>query len=375
MNAMNRREAVAILAGLPLAASLDRNLESQTPPRFWQSRLSDVDAAVAQVKKGRVRVLTQSAGHRQIHLVTYGERNESKSTANYNSACAGGDPASYARKDGGQRPVVFLLGPVHGAELEGIVGLVNLLRIAETGKDERGRPWEELAANLTRCRVLIVPVGNPDGRARCSFDSWVGQELAIHERVSMGVKPDGSSYEWPSVKRIHPMRGAAVGTLGAYFNEDGVNLMHDEWFDPMGVETRAYLRLAREESPDFLVSLHSHASQPAIEPTAYVPRSVKEIIRQLGDRVQQRYAATGLPHRAGGPKPIEDGVSFPPPSFNLCSALHHACGGVSFVHECSLGVQTAPYPLLTHEQVLDLQLLFFDELFRYVLAHPTNWLR
>jgi hypothetical protein len=372
---MNRREAVSTLAGLPLASSVSHSLESPTLPRFWQSRLSDVDASVARVKKGRVRVLSQSAGHRPIHLVTHGERDEMKSTANYNSACAGADPASYARKDGRQRPVVFLLGPVHGVELEGIVGLVNLLQIAETGKDGRGQPWEKLAANLARCRVLIVPVGNPDGRARCSFDSWVGQDLALHERVSMGVKPDGSSYEWPSVKRIHPMRGAAVGTLGAYFNDDGVNLMHDEWFDPMGVETRAFFRLAREEAPDFVVSFHSHASRPVIEPTAYVPHSVKEIIRQLGDQVQARYAAAGLPHSAGGPKPTEDGVSFPPPSFNLCSALHHACGAVSIVHECSVGVRTAPYPLLTHEQVLDIELLFLDELFHFALAHPTNWLR
>ena len=114
--------------------------------------------------------------------------------------------------------------------------------------------------------------------------------------------------------------------------------------------------------------------EPAIEPTAYVPRSVKENIRRLGDRVEQRLAAAGLPHRAGGPKPIEDGLCFPPPSFNLCSALHHACGGVAFIYECSVGVKTAPYPLLTHEQVLDLELLFFDELFRYAVAHPTRWL-
>ena len=178
----------------------------------------------------------------------------------------------------------------------------------------RGRPWQELAANLARCRVLIVPSGNPDGRARCPFDSWVGADLATNERVGMGTRPDGSSYRWPDVKRVHPMRGAAVGTLGAYFNDDGVNLMHDDWFDPMAAETRAFLKLAREEAPDYLVSLHSHASHPSIEPTAYVPRTVKETIRAIGDRVQRRYADAGLPHRAGGPAPAEDGTDFPPPS-------------------------------------------------------------
>jgi hypothetical protein len=317
--------------------------------------------------------LTRSAGGRPVHLVTYGEPVDRRPTANYNSACGGRDPAAYARKDGTQRPVVWLLGPVHGGEFVGIVGLVNLLRIAETGADARGRPWRELAENLCRCRVLIVPSANPDGRARCPYESWVGEELSTYERIEMGTGPDGSSYQWPQVKRIHPMRGAAVGTLGAYFNDDGINLMHDEWFDPMAAETRAYLTLARQEAPDFVVSLHSHAAHPSIEPTSYVPRTVKEAIRRLGDRLQRRYAAAGLPHRAGGPEPTEDGTSFPPPSFNLCSAIHHACGATAFVFECCVGVKTKPYPAATHEQILDLQLLLFDELFRFAAENPVKW--
>src|SRR5262249_13562231 len=280
-----------------------------------------------------------------------------------------------AHKDGKQAPVVLLLGPVHGGELEGIVGLVNLLEVAETGKDLRGRPWKELAENFAKCRVLIVPSGNPDGRARCQYDSWVGEELSTAERMEMGVRPDGKNYRWPGVKRVHPMRPGDYRTLGCYFNDAGVNLMHDEWFDPMAAETRAYLKLARAEAPDFIVSLHSHASHPSVEPTAYVPQSIKRTIKDFADGVYRRYAAAGLPHRKAGPEPREDGVRFPPPSFNLCSALHHVCGAAAFVYECSLGVRTAPYPKMTHEQILDLQLLMYDELFGYALAHRVKWLK
>jgi hypothetical protein len=53
-----------------------------------------------------------------------------------------------------------------------------------------------------------------------------------------------------------------VGILGAYFNDDGVNLMHDDFFLPMARETDAILRLARGEAPDVAVSLHSHESPP-----------------------------------------------------------------------------------------------------------------
>jgi hypothetical protein len=106
-----------------------------------------------------------------------------------------------------------------------------------------------------------------------------------------------------------------------------------------------------------------------------VPHTVKKAIRRFADGLYRRYAAAGLPHRLAGPRAKEDGVEFPPPSFNLCSALHHTCGGAAFVYECCLGVRTAPFPQVTHEQVLDLQLLLYDELFRYALAHPAKWVR
>ena len=372
---VSRRQALVALGGMTLMAPVDAGSSRGVAPAFWKSRLVDVEVAVASLERGRARVLAKSAGGRDIHVVAYGEVPDVKSAANYNSACGGNDPASYARKDGTQKPVILLLGPVHGQEVEGVAGLVNLIRVAETGRDWRDHPWRDLAENLRSARVLIVPCGNPDGRARCPYDSWVGEELETHERVGMGVKPDGTNYRWPGVKRIHPMRGAAVGTMGAYWNDDGVNLMHDEWFDPMAGETRAFFRLARIEAPDYIVSLHTHASNPAVEPTAYLPRSVKETLRDFGGRLMRRYAEAGLPHSAGGPEPREDGATFPPPALNLASALHFACGAASFVYETPCGVRTAPYPHPTHDQLLDLQLILYDELLRYALERPVKWLR
>ena len=260
---MNRREAVATMGALTVSGVMRAKADEAESPTFWKGRLADVEAAVKAVRKGETRVLTRSAGRRNVYLVTYGKRQFRQATANFNSACAGRDPSAYARKNGKQSPVVFLLGPVHGGELEGIVGLVNLLSIAEHGKDYRNRPWRRLSENLAKCRTLIVPLGNPDGRARFPLDSSVGHALDHRQAFEMGVRPDGTAYSWPAVKRIHPMRGPAVGRLGAYFNDDGVNLMHDEWFEPMAPETKAFFQLARQEAPDFIISLHSHASRPS----------------------------------------------------------------------------------------------------------------
>jgi hypothetical protein len=65
-------------------------------------------------------------------------------------------------------------------------------------------------------------------------------------------------------------------------------------------------------------------------------------------------------------------MKFPPRSFNLASALHHACGGVSFVHETPCGLRAPPYPQVTHDQILDIEMLLYDELLRYAVENPRE---
>ncbi len=370
---INHHTVLAFMGGLAFWGLALTQGAFGAPPDFFKSRLSDVETAVKEVRKGNVRQIAKSPGGRPVYLVSYGEKDELKSTANYNSACGGRDPASYRRKDGNQKPVVFFLGPVHGGEIEGVAGMVNLLRIAETGRDWRGREWPDLVKNLSRCRVLIIPCGSPDGRARCGYDSWVGVPQEVMVSVGMGLQANGDSFKWPFVKRIHPHRGSAVKVQGTYFNDDGVNLMHDYWFDPMAAETRAFFKIARDEAPDYIVSLHSHSTTASVLPVAYVPRSVKETVAAYNNRLVQRYAKAGLPHKKNPMKPQEDGAAFPPPSFNLTSALHHTCGAVTFTHECMNGVDGPRFPKLTHEQILDIELLMADELLKYAVEHPVDW--
>ena len=49
-------------------------LQKTNLPPFWTSRLSDVERTVRQAKKGELRVLTKSAGKRDVYLVTYGDK-------------------------------------------------------------------------------------------------------------------------------------------------------------------------------------------------------------------------------------------------------------------------------------------------------------
>ena len=53
----------------------------------------------------------------------------------------------------------------------------------------------------------------------------------------------------------------------------------------------------------------------------------------------------------------------------------HACGAAAFVYESCRGVGTKPYPAATHEQILELHLILFDELFRLAVESPVRWTR
>ncbi len=346
-------------------------------PSFFKSGLEDLETELKSIRKGTAEVIATSPGGNPVYAVYYGEREDFRSQANYNSAVAAQNPAFYARKDSATRPVVFFLGPVHGQEAEGMVGLVNLIHIAETGKDYRGKEWGSLKSKLEQCRVIIVPCGNPDGRKRCPYDSFLGLPTDIMTKYGQGTRTDGTSWGWPQAKSLHPMEGN-VGILGGYFNDDGINIMHDDFFSPMAMETKAILDVARTESPDMTVSLHSHENRPMILHSSYEPWFMKQRIDHLIRQLNDRYKAEGLPHVPSdwlGEPSVEDEEFPPQSSFNLISALHHISGTMAFTFECSHGTvsEELPEPIVTFSDILDIQLILYEEMLDYLLNNRLYW--
>ena len=342
-------------------------------PEFYGSTLSAIEEEVNHIRKGEVKIVASSPGGLPVYAVFYGEKDNFHSQANYNSAVAARNPLYYAKKDSSNKPVVFFLGPVHGQEVEGIVGLVNLIHIAETGRDHRGQEWTSLKSKIDSCRLIIVPCGNPDGRLRCPYDSFVGLPVRIMTKYGQGTRLDGSSWGWPQAKSLHPMKGN-VGILGAYFNDDGINMMHDDFFSPMAKETEAILEIARSEAPDMSVSLHSHHQKARILPANYVPWFMKQRVDSLTRQLNLRYQKAGLPNIPDEwfSKPAMEDENFPPhTSFNLISALHHISGTMAFTFECSHGTvsEEMTEPFVTYDNILDIQLHLYEEMLDYLLKN------
>lgn len=325
----------------------------QTVPRYFKNSYGYLEESLKALKRGRTRVGTQTPGGHSVYVVEYGEPNVFYRTANYSSALGAGDVRCFAQKT---HPCVMLVGGVHGGEFEGIAGILNLFSLLENGHDLLGRPHKTLLEMLEQCHLVFVPCANPDGRVRVPLESAVGMPLAIFRRYDQGVWTDGTTCDWPDCKKVHPMHGASV--LGGYFNDDGINLMHDDFFRPMAKETALLLELATEFAPDVIANLHGAADMGyGIYAPGYAAAKDRERARRFEKKLGEALTQNGF-------RFIHTGCFTDEPEFNLTTALYLACGCLSVTWESYQGVAGADAvspPDTVYQNILDAHLLFFEQ--------------
>ncbi|MCI9625396.1 MAG: hypothetical protein HFI90_01295 [Clostridia bacterium] len=330
-------------------------------PNYWKTSLKDVEEAVGRVQKGTVETAGYSAGGRPIYLVRYGEKNALKRTANMSCALGAGDPSCYADKSAADyRPTILLVGCIHGGEFEGVAALLNLLHILETGEDLAGSSGAALQELSREATLLILPCVNPDGRSRIPFDSMVGKSFEQLRYYNQGTWKDGSLCGYPDCKKIHPIKDYA-GFLGAYFNDDGINLMHDDFFGKKAPETQILFNITDSYVPDITVLLHGGANtKGCILKPAYAPELLKQRAMELEERVAARCAAEQIPYRV---TPMDRGEQKQPPSsFNLTSALSHFSGELCVTYESNQGLAyegAQDYP-----EIYRTHMLLFEEILK-----------
>lgn len=347
-----------------------RTVHCDHPP-FWAGDLDTIYGEVEAAGVGDVTHIADSPGGRPVYAVAYGDREPFVSRANFSSAAGAHDLTAYAEKSSRTRPVAIILGQVHGNETNASTGCVNLMHLLETGEDLAGRKWPDLLEAAAACRVIVVPVGNPDGVERFSRGCHVGNSRAEVEYWAQGTRSDGSLWGWPGFKGNHPMHGD-VGFVGCNLNDAGVNPMHDEFFSPYSQEAPAILRLAREEAPELICGLHAHPTAVAVLQPAYVPIYIKREAADLAERLKQAYIEAGIPHSEPF-VPAADGEQPPAPAFNLTSALFHTSGALSFTLECPCGMVADNALACSHEEMLDMQLVLYRECFRYARLRLEAW--
>ncbi len=342
-------------------------IPDRTLPDFWVGSVEKATQLLDRLKTGTVEVIAKSPGGRAVHLVSFGDRERVPHKANFNSAIGGRQASAYMDKESRYKPVILFVGPVHGHEVEALTGLMSLISVMDTGRDLRGRQQDELRQLGKKCRLLIIPAGNPDGIARFEPRALVGMTGGDLRFWGQGTWSDDTFCGWPQSKRQHPMTGDNVQFLGCYFNDAGINPMHDEFFAPLSGEAPAILQVAAREGPDLAVSLHSHESKPALLRPAYVPMEKQQDVRQLAATYYAMLEGRNLPH--GGLFEPRAEAGRHPSSFNLTSAMYHVSGATSFTFECPHGLSTERACKVSFDEILDIQLALYEAMMRYELAN------
>jgi hypothetical protein len=354
-------------------------VEAENIPPFWVSSVEQVGRFLHRsVHKGTVVGIGTTAGGRPILAVFYGRAREGKGTTTFSGSLGFGDVRAYLGPDY-QRKVYLALASVHGGEFEGIVGMVNLLAVLETGRDLRGKEWPEItAAARALDRIIIVPITNVDGRARVPLrmERHRGSDYTVHEYFNTGGRPDGKIIGWPQCKEFIPLDFSKTQFPGGYPNDAGVNIQHDDFFGRPQPETRALLELTARERPDLILNMHTGAAfttmlRPFIEP------ALTPAFEQLFRRVETRLTLERLEASDDVAKEADPGRQRLS-TYNLDTALNLHSGALAVLiespsHGFSTGKRDAKLFVHKPDDLVNAQLICHQESMKFLVETGGRW--
>lgn len=313
-------------------------------------------------RSGRAERIGSSASGLALHAFCYGEKEGMSPTATISSAMASDRPEAFYDPARRSRPSLAVIGSIHGGETEGIAFCLSLIKLLETGKDSRGLERPALLEKLRNLRLCVVPCLNPDGRRRAGVSHLSGAGLEDLFLVQQGLLADGNPFFGRKVKETQPIPQGMMSFLGGYYNDDGVNLQHDDFFGPkVAPENRAVGDLFFREIPDAFLTFHAHGGPAAVlVPDAFLSPGAQRKQVEMAGFILAKLHGAGI-----GFIPPER-IVVPPWSFYFQTWLYHMTGATPLLFEFCHGLETNPCGLddilesgfVTFEAWVDYCLLF-----------------
>jgi len=357
--------------------------EAPEIPAFWISEYKNVYAFLDKtVKKGKIEVIGRSAGGREIRAVFYGSPRQGKGTTTFSGSLGFGDVRAYRGPDH-DKTVYMAMAAVHGGEFEGIVGMVNLISVLETGKDLRGKEWPQINEMASRInRLILIPVTNPDGRERIPLrmELYRDTDFTVAEYLNTGGDANGKITGWPQIKEYIPMDFSKPGFPGGYPNDAGVNFQHDNFLGKKQPETQALFDLTEKEKPDLIINLHTGAvymrmDRPLGEPALHTAFDT------LFHYVHSELALKGLQYTNDPAVMGNAAVQASTGAYNLDGALNWHCGALSVVvespsHSFSGNRETQRRKIESPDNLLDAQLICHQQAMKFLAetGGRSKWL-
>jgi len=343
-----------------------KRVDTTRTPKWWINRPDEVEEFLRRLRGVEVIEVGRSAGNRPILAATWGAREElrGRTSTNLASALAGGSAAAFYGKAQRQRQSFVFLGNAHGIEFEGTVAALNFLNVVVTGKDLRGRAWPVMMEEGRKLRIVVIPNFNIDGRARFfQHKHQINLNTESSRWICQGNLKGGKKLVWPTSKRLFPIPPKKAAPLGAYFNDNGVNLVYDNALsaDPQP-ETRALLKFLRAEMPDCVLLSHTDNGSLVCEPDAYIPERFRMRQAQMSSVVGSRCKYKGLQKSRVSQNP----QGYAGQVFYQSDLIYHACGALPLLVEFPCGWQNVPD---TFDEVLDIGMTVLEEIARFGNAY------
>jgi hypothetical protein len=347
--------------------------ELEDIPPFWLTTVDDVSKFLeSNVKTGQVKIIGKSAGGRPVFAVFYGQPRQGSGTTTFSGSLGFRNVKAYRGPDH-EKTVYMAMSAVHGGEFEGIVGMVNLISIIETGRDLRGKEWPGITKIVTQLdRLVLIPIVNPDGRARIPLrmEAYRDTDFTVAEYLNTGGKPDGTITGWPQVKEYIPLDLSLPGFPGGYPNDAGVNIQHDNFFGNIQPETQALFDIAEYEKPDLVINMHTGAVYMQMH-RPLGEEALHPAFDTLYTKVHSALALNGLQY-SEDPMVAADLSRVPQSVYNLDGALNFHCGALSVVvespsHAFSGKNGAGKAVIMTPEMLLDAQLICHREAMTFLV--------
>ena len=329
-------------------------------PRWWLTLPGEIEDHLRKLPGVTVWEMGRSAGNHPILAAAWGTREDlpGRTSASLASARAGGSAAAFYGKGARKRQTLLFLGNAHGIEFEGTVAALNMLNVIVTGKDLRGRRWPRLHREGRKLRIVVIPTFNMDGRLRhAEVTHFLDKEAEAYRQICQGDWKTGEPLVWPKSKLINPIPPDKIKKMGSYFNDHGVNLVYDTL---LGVEpqpeTRALLRLCREEMPDCAVCSHTDRGSLVQPPDSFIPSYYRQRQAQIGAIAGARCVREGIIRRYAVPQRTQ---GYAGEVFYQTDLIYHTCGALPLLVEFPVGYKNFPY---TFNAVVDIGLCVLEEI-------------
>ena len=159
-----------------------------------------------------------------------------------------------------------------------------------------------------------------------------------------------------------------VDYLGAYFNDDGVNMMHEDYFSAnVSSGTRVVLDVCRNEAPDISILLHGGSNcTNCLFPVYYISGNAIKTIMAFQESYKAACDANGLRYVVTKFLSCSETPIGKSP-FTLTSAMHHCCGEAAFTFESNQGLCDHGNVIYTYDEIYDSHMLLFEETIKFTL--------